>query len=190
MAQVDAANSTQTTERPSPIRIKKLGHVVLQVRDVERSAVLHRSDEVSDSDRGGQGGIFLTAVGDHHTVVCFPPMETPAAAREGAVRLHHFAMQVGSLEELFEIRAYLKERGVPIVYEGRRALGCHTSVEFLDPDGYHLELYYDMDQIPPGGRSRPRTASASRVWKRRATIRSRRPGRAYRRESRRCGCRA
>ena len=60
------------------------------------------------------------------------------------------------LHEDMKIRAYLKERGVPIVYEGRRALGCHTSVEFLDPDGYHLELYYDMDQIPPGGRSRPR----------------------------------
>ena len=48
------------------------------------------------------------------------------ALAEGAVRLHHFAMQVGSLEELFEIRAYLRERGVPIVYEGRRALGCHA----------------------------------------------------------------
>jgi hypothetical protein len=31
-------------------------------------------------------------------------------------------------------------------------------VEFLDPDGYHLELYYDMDQIPAGGRSRPASA--------------------------------
>jgi hypothetical protein len=45
---------------------------------------------------------------------------------------------------------------VPIVWEGRRALGGHTSVEFLDPDGYHLELYYDMDQIGPSGSSRPR----------------------------------
>jgi hypothetical protein len=35
-------------------------------------------------------------------------------------------------------------------------MGGHTSVEFLDPDGYHLELFCDMDQIAPGGRSRPR----------------------------------
>ena len=49
---------------------------------------------------------------------------------------------------------------MPIVFEGRRALGGHTSVEFLDPDGYHLELYYDMDQIAPGGRSRPRDPKA------------------------------
>ena len=158
MTQVDAATPDQSTATPSPIRIRKLGHVVIQVRDVERSARFYT--EVLNfriSDRGGQGGVFLSAVGDHHTVALFPSdgesAQTPA---EGAVRLHHFAMQVGSLEELFAIRAWLKERGVPIVYEGRRALGCHTSVEFLDPDGYHLELYYDMDQIPPGGRSRPR----------------------------------
>jgi hypothetical protein len=40
-----------------------------------------------------------------------------------------------------------------------RLLGGHTSVEFLDPDGYHLELYCDMDQIGPTGRSRPRDPS-------------------------------
>jgi hypothetical protein len=67
-------------------------------------------------------------------------------------------MQVETLDELFEIRAYLQERGVPIVWEGRRAMGGHTSVEFLDPDGYHLELFCDMDQIAPGGRSRPKNA--------------------------------
>ena len=58
-----------------------------------------------------------------------------------------------SLDELFEIGAYLRERGIPLVWEGRRAMGGHTSVEFLDPDGYHVELYCDMDQIPPEGRS-------------------------------------
>lgn len=162
MTQVEAATTMQPTDRPSPVRIRKLGHVVLQVRDVERSARFYT--EVLNfrvSDRGGQGGVFLTAVGDHHTVGLFPSdgesAQTPA---EGAVRLHHFAMQVGSLEELFEIRSYLRERDVPIVFEGRRALGGHTSVEFLDPDGYHLELYYDMDQIAPGGRSRPRDPKA------------------------------
>ena len=159
MTQVaEASTSTQSGSRPSPVRIKKLGHVVIQVRNLERSMRFYT--EVLNfrvSDNASAGGVFLTAVGDHHTIGLFPSdgdnAELPA---EGAVRLHHFAMQVESLEELFEIRAWLKERGVPIVFEGRRALGGHTSVEFLDPDGYHLELYHDMDQIPPGGRSRPR----------------------------------
>jgi len=156
---------TQTEEKaagsytqPSPIRIKKLGHVVFQVRDFERSVRFYT--EVMNfrvSDRMPNGSVFLNAVGDHHTIALFPSdgmaAESPS---EGAVRLHHFAMEVGSLEELFTIREYLKSQDVPIVWEGRRGLGGHTSVEFLDPDGYHLELYYDMDQIGADNRSRPR----------------------------------
>jgi hypothetical protein len=71
-------------------------------------------------------------------------------------------MEVGSLEELFQARAFLRERGVPIVFEGRHRLGGHTSIEFLDPDGFQLELYHDMDQLGADGRSRP-LGSAPRV---------------------------
>jgi catechol 2,3-dioxygenase len=153
--------SLQPAERPSPVRIKRLGHVVIQVRNLERSIRFYT--EVLNfrvSDEATAGGVFLTAIGDHHTIGLFPSdgenAETPS---KGAVRLHHFAMQVDSMDELFDIRSYLQARGVPIVWEGRRALGGHTSVEFLDPDGYHLELFCEMDQIPPGGRSRPRNAN-------------------------------
>lgn len=160
MAKVETHASEGSATRTSPVRIKKLGHVVLQVSDVERSLKFYTELlNFRVSDRGTNGSAFLTAVGDHHTVGLFP--SDGAAAQkpeEGAVRLHHFAMQVGSLEELFEIRSYLRERGVRIVWEGRHRMGGHTSVEFLDPDGYQLELYCDMDQIPPGGRSRPASA--------------------------------
>ena len=156
MAHVQSA--LKASERPSPIRIRKLGHVVIQVRNLERSMRFYT--EVLNfrvSDNATAGGVFLTAVGDHHTIGLFPSDgESAELPAEGAVRLHHLAFQVGSMEELFDIRAYLQERGVPIVFEGRRALGGHTSVEFLDPDGYHLEVYYDMDQIGADGRTRPR----------------------------------
>lgn len=157
MEKVETHASESSATRTSPVRIRKLGHVVIQVSDIERSQRFYT--EVLNfrvSDRGTNGSVFLTAVGDHHTVALFPSDgATAQKPAEGAVRLHHFAMQVGSLEELFEIRSYLRERGVTIVWEGRRRMGGHTSVEFLDPDGYHLELFCDMDQIPPGGRSRP-----------------------------------
>jgi catechol 2,3-dioxygenase-like lactoylglutathione lyase family enzyme len=159
MEQVKAAAAAAVTPatRQSPVRIKKLGHIVLQVRDVERSVKFYT--EVLNfrvSDRQETGGTFLTAVGDHHTIGLFPSAganaEKPA---EDAVRLHHFAMQVGSLEELFDVRAYLLDRKIPLVFQGRRRLGGHSSVEFLDPDGYHVELFCDMDQLGPNQRSRP-----------------------------------
>ena len=143
--------------RPSPVRVKRLGHIVLQVSDVERSIKFYT--EVLNfrvSDRQETGGAFLTGVGDHHNIGLFratdPDAEKPS---EGAVRLNHFALQVESLEELFDIRAWLQERGIPLVFQGRRRLGGHTSVEFSDPDGYHVELFCDMDQLAPGQRSRP-----------------------------------
>ena len=162
MAQVEVRASPQAAERPSPIRIRKLGHVVIQVRNLARSVRFYTevlNFRVSDDATGG--GVFLTAVGDHHTIGLFPSDgENAEIPGKGAVRLHHFAMLVGSLEELFDIRTYLRERGIPIVFEGRRAMGGHTSVEFLDPDGYHVEVYCDMDQIGPDGRSRPRDPNA------------------------------
>ena len=161
---IGAPSTTQPVARPSPIHIRKLGHIVIQVRNLERS--IHFYTEVLNlrvSDHATAGGVFLTGLGDHHTIGLFPSdgdnAEIPS---KGAVRLHHFAMQVGSLDELFEIRAYLKERGVPIVWEGRRAMGGHTSVEFLDPDGYHLEVFCDMDQLGPKSRSRPRDANSGK----------------------------
>src|SRR6267154_223030 len=36
-----------------------------------------------------------------------------------------------------------------------RCTGCQVSVEFLDPDGHHLELYWGVDQIGYDGRARP-----------------------------------
>jgi len=156
MEQVVEGAATQA--QASPVRIRRLGHIVLQVGDVERSVRFYT--EILNfrvSDRQETGGTFLTAVGDHHTIGLFPSAG-PDAPRpvEDAVRLHHFAFEVGSLDELFEIRAFLKERGVPILFEGRRRLGGHTSVEFSDPDGYHVELFTDMDRLGPGDRSRPR----------------------------------
>ena len=63
-------------------------------------------------------------------------------------------MAVGTLEELFEIRDYLKAQGL-LTSEGRRGPGGNTEVHLLDPDGYNLEFYWNMDQIAPGAPSRP-----------------------------------
>ena len=106
MAHVQSA--LKASERPSPIRIRKLGHVVIQVRNLERSMRFYT--EVLNfrvSDNATAGGVFLTAVGDHHTIGLFPSDgESAELPAEGAVRLHHLAFQVGSMEELFDIRAY------------------------------------------------------------------------------------
>src|SRR5688500_3836162 len=129
MPKMETPQPAQTVAKPSPVRIRKLGHVVIQVSDLERSMKFYT--EVLNfrvSDRSPEGAVFLTSVGDHHTVGLFPSRgkDAPTTVKD-AVRLHHFAMEVESLDALFEARAYLQERGVPNVFEGRHRMRGHAS---------------------------------------------------------------
>lgn len=157
MEHLGSRGSTQPSGQQSPVHIKRLGHVVIHVSNLERSMKFYT--EVLNfrvSDRSPEGAYFLTSVGDHHTIGLFPPAgESAEMTCKGAVRIHHFAMEIGSIDELIEARDFLRERGVPIVFEGRHRMGGHTAIEFLDPDGFQLELYHDMDRTRPDGRSRP-----------------------------------
>ena len=69
--------------------------------------------------------------------------------------LNHFAFEVGTPAEVFRARAWLRGQGVPIHFEGRRRAGCQLAVEFQDPDGNNLEIYWGLDQVGSGGHIRP-----------------------------------
>ena len=141
----------------SPVQIKKLGHVVFYVQDVERSVRFYTDIlNFRVSDVNEQGMVFFTTCGDHHTVAIAPVgTDAPEVPGRGALRMSHFAMEVEDIDALFEIRGFLNRKGVPIRFEGRKGAGCNVGVEFDDPDGYHLELYCSMDQIAPGSQVRP-----------------------------------
>ena len=151
-------STPSATESPAseiPFRINKIGHVVFFVKDLERSLRFYTEVlpfRLTDVNEGGMR--FLSCGGDHHTLALVPRPEGEMAPPD-SVRMHHFAMEVDSMETLFKIRDWLKQHDVKFVYEGRRGPGSNPGIEFLDPDGYALELYAEMDQVPWGGESRP-----------------------------------
>jgi catechol 2,3-dioxygenase len=136
--------------------LRKIGHVVLNVTDLEAAARFYTevlglkvSDRYPESMVPG-GMIFLRCNTDHHGVAL-----VGGAKRSERSSLNHFAFEVGSADEVFRARSWLREHGVPIVFEGRRRAGCQIAVEFQDPDGNNLEIYWGLDQIGTEGSVRP-----------------------------------
>jgi len=150
----------------TPVSVKKLGHVVFAVTDIERTTRFW-TDIMGFhvSDRNDRVLVFLRNASDHHTVALAPAEHPRDLPREGGPGFHHCALEVGTVSELFAIREFLRARGVPIVYEGRRGPGGNPGIEFKDPDGFNIELYASMDQIGPDGNSRP-----AEQWKRAKTL--------------------
>jgi catechol 2,3-dioxygenase len=138
-----------------PFRIAKIGHVALHVADVARSARFYTevlgfqvSDAYGDNMIPG-GAAFLRCNTDHHGIALFRADESPGAG------LHHVAFEVGTLGEVLRARDHLRAHHVPITFEGRRRAGCQIAVEFRDPDGHWLEIYWNIDQVGSDGRVRP-----------------------------------
>ncbi len=140
----------------TPISVRKLGHLVYEVSDVERTTAFWTEIMgFTVSDVNEKGMVFLHCAGDHHSIALAPSDSSARPPKEAGLQFHHLAMEVGSVEELFAARAFLTERGIEITYEGRRGPGSNTGVEFRDPDGYTFEIYVDMDQAKSDGSFRP-----------------------------------
>jgi catechol 2,3-dioxygenase-like lactoylglutathione lyase family enzyme len=149
----------KSLQRPHglPFRIGKLGHVVLNVRDVERSARFYTEVlgfEISDvypEEMVPGGMVFLRCNPDHHGIALVGSMTAEAPN----VELNHLAFEVATLDEVVRVRDHLRRHGVTIDFAGRRRAGCQLAVEFRDPDNHRLEIYWGIDRIGSDGHVRP-----------------------------------
>jgi catechol 2,3-dioxygenase len=155
---VDVAKLKEMKPPPGmPFRMQKLGHVVLNVTDIERSLRFYtevlgfRVSDIYPETMVPGGMAFLRCNADHH---CLALVGSAKAASQ-RTEMHHAAFEVASLDEVLRAREHLKSLGVPIVVDGRRRAGCQVAVEFLDPDGHHLEIYWGVDQVGTDGHVRP-----------------------------------
>ena len=129
--------------------VKELGHLVLYVRDVERSAAFYRDvlgfREVLGPGAMGKEPIAMFSSGrTHHELLLIEVGEDAQPIPSGRrIGLYHFGLKVGdSDDELRAMLAQLQEAGVTIV--GSSDHGYTHSLYILDPDGNELELYIDV----------------------------------------------
>lgn len=140
-----------------PFRIGNMGHAVLMVRDMDASVRFYTqvlgfkvSDVYPDSMTEGRM-VFMRFNEDHHGLGLVGQAKQISGNRE----LHHLAFEVPTIDDVFRARDHLEKNGVPIDFHGRRRAGCQVSVEFRDPDGHSLELFWGLDRVDWNGEARP-----------------------------------
>ncbi len=147
---------TASPAKATPIKVRKLGHLVYEVSDIERTTKFWTDIlGFKVSDRNEFGMVFLRCAGDHHSIALVPSKKTARPPADAGLRYHHLALEVEGIDVLFRARDFLREHNIPVDYEGRRGPGGNVGVEFMDPDGYMFEIYANMDQVGADGHTRP-----------------------------------
>ena len=131
------------------MEVKELGHIVLYVHDLQRSAAFYRDvlgwRQLSEIPLGFPAVAFSSASNrTHHELLLIEVGDDARSIPVGRrVGMYHFGLKVGDTDdELREALARLDEAGVPIA-----GTSDHTvthSVYILDPDGNEIELYIDV----------------------------------------------
>lgn len=126
--------------------VHELGHIVLYVRDVERSRAFYRDvlgwKEVAVPPTRGIA-LFSSGRTHHELLLIEVGSDATPIPRGRRVGLYHFGLKVGESDaELKKVVATLEKHSVPVV--GATDHGVTHSVYILDPDGNEIELYIDV----------------------------------------------
>jgi catechol 2,3-dioxygenase len=133
-------------EDAAMIHPKKVGHVVLKVRDLKRAEQFYTEvlgfEVVMRLNR--PRGVFFTLGEQHHDLAVLEVPPEADTVKENQVGLHHIALQVGSFAELQECYRTLQAHQATIT----RTIdhGITKSIYFVDPDGNGFELYCDVGE--------------------------------------------
>ena len=141
----------------------EIGHLVLNVTDVEKSAAFYR-DVVGFQlarYRPDGSGAFLTCGVVHHNLALFKAPPDAEPKRKGQIGLNHFAFKVESYQALQDAHQRLVEHGAVIVRTTDH--GMNRSVYFQDPDGIEMELYVDTFDTEEEGLAYMRATSGQNL---------------------------
>ncbi|MDT0642649.1 VOC family protein [Zunongwangia sp. F363] len=128
---------------------QKLGHVVLQVSDLQESQkfyedVLHMTtheEAVYDNAKR----IFLSSGDSHHELVLKEGLKDRIPTKKRY--LQQMAIKVKGHDELVSYYEELKRRNMPLELKDNRV---SWSIYIYDPDSVYVEIYWDVRDEPFG----------------------------------------
>jgi catechol 2,3-dioxygenase len=134
------------------MEVKELGHLVLYVRNLERSVNFYRDvlgwRQVLPADGKQPSPSFPAAAFSsgrtHHELLLIEVGDDAQPQAQGRhVGLYHFGLKVGDTDdELRDALVRLQQAGVTVV--GATDHTVTHSLYILDPDGNEIELYIDV----------------------------------------------
>jgi catechol 2,3-dioxygenase len=129
--------------------VRELGHIVLYVRDIKRSADFYRDvlgwrQIMPEPGEVPVGAAAFSSGRTHHELLLIEVGADAAPVPEGRrVGMYHFGLKVGDTDDdLRAVLAVLERMNVTIV-----GASDHTvthSLYIKDPDGNEIELYVDV----------------------------------------------
>ena len=125
---------------------KQLGHLVMRVRDLDRSLDFYtRIMGLTIMERSPGGTVFMSANTEKSHELAIRAIGLDAPGPDSAqVGQAHMAWQMGSFEDLQELYLRLKENNVRIQRIGDH--GISLGVYLLDPDDNEIEVYYELSK--------------------------------------------
>jgi catechol-2,3-dioxygenase len=123
----------------SMVNVKRVSHVALKTKDVERQVEFYtQMVGLGETERDSTGRIYLRCNSNHHSVVLIPSTETG---------IDHFALDVGSPAELEAAAIALTKAGIAYETIQSDEPGQETSLRLRDPNGFVVELIGEMAQV-------------------------------------------
>ena len=123
---------------------KHLGHLVMRVRDLDRSVDFYtRIMGLTIMEKSPSGTVFMSAntQKSHELAIRAIGLDAPGPD-SSHIGQAHMAWQMESFEDLQELYTRLKENNVRIRMIGDH--GISLGVYMFDPDDNEIEVYYEL----------------------------------------------
>src|SRR5256885_987826 len=127
-------------EQVRGIVVSKLGHMALYAPDPDRTAKFY-SDVLGfrDSDRIEENFVFMRCGFEHHSI---------NFARGADGRLHHIAFELRDAAHMHQACDLLGRRKIALLWGPvRHGPGHNVAIYHRNPDGYLVELFFDLDRM-------------------------------------------
>jgi len=125
------------------MKIHELGHIVLYVTNLQKSAYFYKTILGFPEIARATGMTFFSTGRTHHELLLIEIGGKVQPKKQPTAGLYHFGLKIGnSRKELEEAMQELEKANVTIV--GTADHTITLGVYVLDPDGNEVELYVDV----------------------------------------------